>query len=648
MAEMIPDRMPPGTSIGEKRLFEILQRLPDDCIVYYEPIIAGRYPDFVVILPDLGLLILEAKGWLLNHIVKADSHDVTVLEGGIEKACKHPVRQARDYMYGLMDVCRRHSEYLSLVDPDGKHKGRFIFPFGHCAILTRITGEQFAAHTTGDLESVFPPSLVRTADALQSWGQLSADELKDALRPFFNPTWDFPRLSARQVDILRAVLHPEIRLSPPPAEIAVQRAREAAPAAPAATAATVPVPAQGELFPTGATDLKVLDLKQENMARSIGDGHRLVSGVAGSGKTVLLISRAKLAAIQSPDERVLVLCFNIALAAYLRTVLSEQKNIVVQHFHGWAAQHGCPFNKNETLEQLGARLLSRLSQGVGDAGKYSAVLVDEAQDFDPSWFKCVLAAMKEPVDGDLLIVGDGSQGLYPHRQLSWKELGIHAPGRTKRLERNYRNTRQILEAAACVAPDNAAENEDELASYRAEPASALRDGPRPILVAAATRVEECQRAVALVKNLLGGQWGADAISPLKPEEIGVLYPMKQPVDFFDHFIHELRSVAPTRWINDPRDRESKSKVCEPGLKVQTVHSAKGLQYRAVILMFAHDLPFIPRASEPEDETERIGNSQRLLYVALTRPEDYLAVSFTASKSSIFTEKMRDCGKFTLL
>jgi hypothetical protein len=35
-------------------------------------------------------------------------------------------------------------------------------------------------------------------------------------------------------------------------------------------------------------------------------------------------------------------------------------------------------------------------------------LIDEAQDFAPSWFQCAKAALKEPGDGDLIIVGDGS------------------------------------------------------------------------------------------------------------------------------------------------------------------------------------------------------------------------------------------------
>jgi hypothetical protein len=56
---MIPDRLPSGSSKGEQRLFAILQRLSDDCLVYYEPVISNRYPDFVVLDPDLGIVVIE-------------------------------------------------------------------------------------------------------------------------------------------------------------------------------------------------------------------------------------------------------------------------------------------------------------------------------------------------------------------------------------------------------------------------------------------------------------------------------------------------------------------------------------------------------------------------------------------------------------
>ena len=72
MADLIPDRIPQNASQGEKRLFSILQRLPDDYIAYYEPIINNRFPDFVVVCPDLGLMVIEVKGWYAGNIVAGE------------------------------------------------------------------------------------------------------------------------------------------------------------------------------------------------------------------------------------------------------------------------------------------------------------------------------------------------------------------------------------------------------------------------------------------------------------------------------------------------------------------------------------------------------------------------------------------------
>ena len=73
MAEMIPDRLPSGASAGERKVFALLQQLPDEVIAYYEPVVADRYPDFIVIIPSVGLLVIEAKGWYPNHILEANN-----------------------------------------------------------------------------------------------------------------------------------------------------------------------------------------------------------------------------------------------------------------------------------------------------------------------------------------------------------------------------------------------------------------------------------------------------------------------------------------------------------------------------------------------------------------------------------------------
>src|SRR5262245_56992912 len=103
MAQMIPDRLPSGSSRGEQRLFAILQKLPDCYIVYYEPVISERYPDFVVLAPDLGVIVIEVKGWNPNDILGGDLQTVRVRDRGVEKNEVHPVRQARGYQAHLQD-----------------------------------------------------------------------------------------------------------------------------------------------------------------------------------------------------------------------------------------------------------------------------------------------------------------------------------------------------------------------------------------------------------------------------------------------------------------------------------------------------------------------------------------------------------------
>ena len=71
MAHMIPSSLTSSASAGEKRVFAILQRLPDDYIVYYEPTVSDRHPDFIVLSPKLGIMVIEVKGWYAGTIKQA-------------------------------------------------------------------------------------------------------------------------------------------------------------------------------------------------------------------------------------------------------------------------------------------------------------------------------------------------------------------------------------------------------------------------------------------------------------------------------------------------------------------------------------------------------------------------------------------------
>lgn len=616
MSEMIPDRMPARASKGEKRLFAILQNLPDDYIVYYEPVIENRYPDFIIIGPDFGLMLVEVKGWYPKNILKADSHEVTIQETRGPEVTRHPVRQAREYMHQLMDALRQLPGGTHLMQADGGHQGKFTFPFGYLAILSNITQDQLDGLGEGKFSAVFPPRRVATRDQLLDWEERDLDgvRLSEELRRYFDPYWDFDSLTDAQVSALRAAIHPEVVIPP--------------------AASSLPLP---EKSPAQQLDIKTLDLRQERNVRNIGDGHRIIYGVAGSGKTIMLIAKARLQAEQQPDAPVLVLCFNVTLATYLQGALQAFANVTVTHFDGWAKINGVTRQRSEDNASLGARLLDRLESGsASHSHHFNSILIDEAQDFDPSWFQCALAAMEDPLDGDLIIVGDGSQGLYGNRQIRWKQLGIRASGRTisRRfdLDKNYRNSREILELASEFASfTGPGEEEETIVALKVDSSKCLRQtGIKPRLVRASHRMDELQTVVGTVKDLLDGRWNGTEITPLQPNEIAIFYPYATQRDrkLMEALKVSLSDLAPVVWLN--QDSLSRKKVTEPGIKIQTIHSSKGLQYKAVIVMWADLLP------RPFEDTS-LEEERKLMYVALTRAEDYLLIS--ASGNSVFVDEI---------
>jgi len=623
MAEMIPDRLPHRASAGEKKLFVVLQRLPDDYIVYYEPMVENRYPDFIIICPDIGLLVIEVKGWYPRDIIAADTNTVIVKELREQVRRNHPVKQAREYMLSIMDECRRHCAGRRLLQVDGEFSNRFIFPFGHFAILSNITSTQLMAIGDGYIIRIFPPEKVATRDILESWDNdsIAGYDLSSILKNYFDPIWPIKRLGASQIDTLRAVIHPEIIITTQTPLISSQ------------------LPENKE---DNFQDIKVLDLKQENHARKIGEGHRIVYGVAGSGKTVLLIAKARLLSSQKSNDFILVLCFNVVFATYLKQALNDCANVTVLHFDAWAKNSQVTRKREESSESLGERLLRELIKGTSETRKYDAVMVDEAQDFEPSWFKCIIEALKEPNDGDLIIVGDSSQGLYPHGKISWKAIGIHAQGRaisTKfNLDQNYRNSREIIDLAAIFSSKSETDTEDTLIAVTVDPIKTIRKtGIMPCLVISDNQSDEINKIIVIVKQLLDGKWRGKPIEPFQPMEIAILYPFatKRQKGMLHTLLKDLNSLTKAIWLTDPENSNARNRVNEQGIKIQTIQSAKGLQYRAVIILWADTLPMQFGNSTIED-------NRRLFYVALTRPEDYLIIS--ASGPSVFIAEIEKSGK----
>ena len=136
---------------GEKRFARRLEHfLEDDYLCWYEVPVGGRseHPDFIVLHPQRGLLILEVKDWRLETIRQIDRQEATILTDRGLKVVPNPLEQARQYAYQVIKPLERGPQ---LVHPPGSSlQGRLMLPLGHGVVLANITRAQSGNRPPGD------------------------------------------------------------------------------------------------------------------------------------------------------------------------------------------------------------------------------------------------------------------------------------------------------------------------------------------------------------------------------------------------------------------------------------------------------------------------------------------------------------------
>ena len=618
MAQMIPDSIPGKASQGEKLLFDALQTgLPNTFTVWYEPTINRLLPDFIVLSPTFGLLIIEVKGWYAGSVEVATHSffQIRWQRGEQTKVESHanPLKQGHTY-FGT--VANKMMEFPLLCQPEGNYQGRLTFPVGVGAIMSNMTTTQSKEHA---IYTVLEQPAVAYRDELLNWPALDSHDLIARIKGMFKADFSFAPLTADQISTIKGLIHPVVAVKEVPA-----------------VKTSLPPEVKTPL-PDHATRLLSLDLEQERLARTMASGHRLVSGVAGSGKTLLLLARAKAIANRLSQQRVLLLCFNITLAAHLRSLLySDTRNpqyrqsIEVHHFHGWAKSL---LNRLPSLHQLknpdeydsflGRTLLNHL-QTLSENRRWDAVLIDEAHTFDRSWFPCCVAALKDPEDGDLLIVSDRNQGLYKRGEFTWNSVGVKAQGRSKKLAQNYRNTQEILSAAWDILQPS--EAGAEAAFLGVKPSAALRNGPLPVIHTAPSKAAAVDALVTQLQTFCEAGYS--------PADMAVIYKYKGKKEeaAFQRLLQQMqqRRMMPY-WLTANAETKRTYSSQRPGVRIVTALSSLGLEFKVVLLLWVEQFWDCYNPELLKAESDR-----RQLYVAMTRAQDELHV-FAGERTRIVRE-----------
>ena len=574
---------------GEKRLAERLeQKLDDDYLLWYDVPMGPKnaHPDFCVLHPRRGILVLEVKDWRLSTILQADKQNWEIMGDNGPKTVINPLEQARQYAHQVVKALERDAH---LVQPEGAHAGKLAFPWSYGVVLTNITRKQFEA---AELHKAIEPQRVICQDEMLE--SVDAEDLQSRLWEMF-PYGMRGTMSLPQMDRVRWIMFPEVRVQ------------------------------QGTLFDDDDADaqlpdiMRVMDLQQEQLARSLGDGHRVIHGVAGSGKTMILGYRAEyLAKASTPSSKpILILCFNEPLGVKLHSVMQAKGlggRVHVRHFHKWCRDQLVAYG--QALPAQGPRLfddmVDNVIRGVDrkqiPSGQYQAVMIDEGHDFAPEWLK-LITQMVDPATNSLLVLYDDAQSIYERarsKQFSFKSVGIQAQGRTTILKINYRNTRQILQTANAIAGDLlTAEDRDDDGIPLVKPVSCGRDGPEPIVIHLPTLPEQAAKIAELLQGAHadGFAWG----------DMAVLCRDAKARDLCASTLAQRKLPVENRLGSGDFDPTSNK------IKVMTMKVSKGLEFPVVALPGVGHMP-----GPGEDEKE----AARVFYVAATRATQRLVVAVT--------------------
>ncbi|MED5018469.1 3'-5' exonuclease [Paenibacillus chibensis] len=430
--------------------------------------------------------------------------------------------------------------------------------------------------------------------------------------------------------------------------------------------------------------------QQKEIINYSGD-QLLIRGIAGSGKTLILLEKARDIATKHPDETVAVFSYGSALTASAIKQLETYNlpNLTVTTFHSWAMKNYyktfkkkaylekfsrqkllvaieeikqdyvnhrfvnnkdlitfieeeigwikgsdlCEFNKYDKAprkgrggkvrlstedrkviykiyeayqKQLDYRIdyhdfglhMSRKLGKIQDASKFDHVFIDEAQDFT----KVNLQVLCYIPRKSCVVGADKGQKIFT-TSFTWESVGLNIKGgRTKVLRNSYRSTKEIMELAYSIQEKDEISKDEEFT----RPDLPTKTGPKPKVFY--TKGIEGQK-IALLEMI-------ELIQKEDPgATIGILSRNKKHMKRVVTLLDDAKKKY--QFITSPFKNDDPNRIGthhDPGIKLTTFHTAKGLEFKYVLITDLVDPPTEERLGEDFDwDIER-----RLLYVAMSR------------------------------
>ncbi len=622
-----------------------------DAIILCEPSLARRTtrpPDALLIDPIAGVHLIEVKGFALDQIEGIEPGGLLKVRyyGGTDT--KSPVAQVRKAMFDIKNA----AEQASPSDLTLHFKYWVVFP----SISRASWFGRWGPNAYAPPEFLFSDDLSLLAHKIRADGERSLANK------------GLSRWSADQFAYVRRALGDSSVLYQSPEEREPRR---------------VPVATLGELFDEAAEAYKTLSDEQQRLSsQNWTGGPRLIRGVAGSGKTIVLANNLarRLQRRHRSDElpfvelmskpKILAVCYNRTLAPFIqeKICISYQQRtgkslpsdaVEVTYYNGLVyrlSRKG--LWRYQSTEVLGAEDRVKLylqeldhvrenQPDLLDATSFDAIFVDEGQDFledDFRLLKGLCRTTKEGGEPNLYIFYDDAQNYLGRRRPNWKSLGLNLMGaRSHVMTTCFRNTRAIIETSFNVLYGRCAESSVERPTKefgdiatleekgliedkgdRYEVRFAVRDGRLPRVTIAQNSMDERRALIERLRWLIEEQ-------RVRPEDILVLgHSWKRVLEFATAITEaKIQSLRGVHVAKDNQDRRLRQRGY---LSLSTVASAKGYDAYCTLLVASNDFAADLRG-------------RASFYVGCTRAIEYLEV-FAHERKGLVLEFERALRKFS--
>jgi len=244
---------------------------------------------------------------------------------------------------------------------------------------------------------------------------------------------------------------------------------------------------------------------------------------------------------------------------------------------------------------------------------YDAVIIDEAQDLDPSVLRMLIKLCT--TSKRIFVTADANQSIYGSG-FTWADVHeeLKFQGRTSILRANYRSTSEIGEAAQTYLTSGALEPEAVERQY-------INSGPLPDVRAVLNNDYEAQLLASFFKKaslslrltigscavLCPSEWAGKAIAAAL---------LNQGIE---------ATYMPGQELN----------LARPGVKVLTLNASKGLEFPIVALagFVASHYPVIPAGASDDERREILARERRTIFVGMTRAMRALLVVVPVSANT---------------